>query len=91
MFQARYITVLTRVQLNILVDSTERARITGFGLATVTRDPGSVPNVPGGRDHTVRRTAPEILNKPGTYSKKADVFSFAMVMIEVRYGLPSVS
>ena len=31
-------------------------------------------------------TAPEILNEQGTYSKEADIFSFAMVMVEVRYG-----
>lgn len=30
-------------------------------------------------------TAPEILNGQGTYSKETDVFSFAMVAIEVRY------
>jgi hypothetical protein len=34
--------------------------------------------------HIPRWTAPEILNNQGTYSKEADVFSFAMVMIEVR-------
>ena len=33
--------------------------------------------------HTARWTAPEILTEEGTYSKEADVFSFAMVMIEV--------
>ena len=36
--------------------------------------------------HTARWTAPEILNDVGTYSKEADVFSFAMVMIEVHQG-----
>ena len=29
-------------------------------------------------------TAPEILNGSGVFSKEADVFSFAMVMAEVR-------
>jgi len=37
------------------------------------------------RGHTARWTAPEVLDeKP--YSKEADVFSFAMVMIEVRHS-----
>ena len=34
--------------------------------------------------HTVRWTVPEILNEEGIYSKEADIFSFAMVMIKVR-------
>ena len=31
-------------------------------------------------------TAPEILNGSGALSKEADVFSFAMVMVEARRG-----
>ena len=31
-------------------------------------------------------TAPEILNGSGVLSKEADVFSFAVVMVEVRRG-----
>lgn len=38
--------------------------------------------------HTARWTAPEILDGGGTVSKEADVFAFAMVMIEVRCGKP---
>ena len=37
------------------------------------------------RGFSARWTAPEILNE-GPYSKEADTFSFAMVMIEVRHG-----
>jgi len=37
-------------------------------------------------DQNLRWTAPEILHEFGTYSKEADIFAFAMVMIEVRYG-----
>ena len=40
-------------------------------------------------DHSARWIAPEIINKHGTYSKKADVFSFAGVMIEVRCRQPT--
>ena len=35
------------------------------------------------RGYTMRWTAPEVLNG-GRYSKEADIFAFAMVMIEVR-------
>jgi hypothetical protein len=36
--------------------------------------------------HTARWTAPEILGEEGGVSKEADVFAFAMVMIEVHWG-----
>ena len=84
MSQAVFATVLTRVQPNILVDRVGHARITDFGLAAVTQNLESVRSVSGDQDHTVRWTAPEILNKKGTYCKEADIFSFAMVMIEAR-------
>jgi len=73
---------LTCIQPNILVDDSGRARITDFGLATMPRDPDSKRAFFD--DQTVQWTAPEILNDCGTYSKEADVFSFAMVMVEVR-------
>lgn len=77
-------TVLTRVQPNILVDDTEQARITDFGIATVTQNLDSIRSASEHQGHTARWTAPEILNEEGTYSKEADVFAFAMVMIEVQ-------
>lgn len=63
------------------MDGTGRARITDFGL-TVPYDPDQISDEKG---HTARWTAPEILNEEGSHSKEADVFSFAMVMIEVRH------
>ena len=75
---------LTRVQPNILVDDANRARITDFGLARVTQNLDSIRSGSGDQGHTARWTAPEILNEEGAHSKEADVFSFAMVMIEVR-------
>ena len=69
---------------NILVDDSGRARITDFGLATI------LPNPVFKRafldDQSMRWAAPETLCTPGTYSKEADVFSFAMVATEVRNG-----
>ena len=82
--------MLTSSQPNILVDAAGRARITDFGLAMVTQDLDSVRTAVGDHGHTVRWTAPEILNEQGTYSKEADIFSFAMVMIEVHYESHSV-
>lgn len=71
---------------NILVDGTGHARITDFGLATVTQNLDSIRSASDEQGHTARWTAPEILNDQGSYSKEADVFSFAMVMIEVFTG-----
>ena len=80
-----YITaVLTRLQPNILVDATGRARITDFGLTRVTQNLDSIRSGSGEQGYTARWTAPEILNGEGEHSKEADIFSFAMVMIEVR-------
>ena len=79
--------VLMRRQSNVLVDDAGRARITDFGLAPVTRSPDFAQHAD--EDHGVQWTAPEILDGRGTYSKEADVFSFAMVTIEVRCNDPS--
>jgi len=67
------------------MDAANHPRITNFGLATVTRNLDSVRDTSGDWGHGTRWTPPEILKEEGTYSKEADVFSFAMVMIEVRY------
>ena len=65
------------------MDDAGHARITDFGLATVTQNLDSMRSTSEEQGHTARWTAPEILTEDGTYSKEADVFSFAMVMIEV--------
>ena len=67
-------------QYNILVDNSGHARITDFGLPTVTQDSESPQNT---GLYTARWAAPEVL-RDGICSKEADIFSFAMVMIEVR-------
>ena len=76
---------LTVDQSNILVDSAGHARITDFGLAMVTHDLNLIQGTSAERDDSVRWIAPEILNNQETYSKGADVFSFAGVAIEVRW------
>jgi serine/threonine protein kinase len=77
-------TVLTLSQPNVLVDDFGHAHIADFGFATVTQNLDSVPSASGHHGYTVRWAAPEVLND-GTYSKEADIFSFAMVMIEVSH------
>jgi len=77
--------VSTPNQPTVLVDTTGRARITDCGLAVVTRNLDSVRSAPDEHEHSTRWTAPEILANRGIFSKEADVFSFAMVLIEVRY------
>lgn len=65
------------------MDDSGRVRITDFGLATVPQ--GSDPKCSLLDEHNARWAAPEILDGLGMYSKEADIFAFAMVMIEVRY------
>jgi len=71
---------------NILVDDTDHARITDFGLAIVAQNEGPTRSASGGRDNSVDWTAPEILSREGMHSKEADIFSFAMVMVEIFTG-----
>ena len=76
-------------QPNILVDNSGCVRIADFGLAAITQNVGSIPSASRHHGHTARWAAPEILNE-GRCSREADVFSFAMVMIEVRCLWPVV-
>ena len=80
---------LTPRQSNILVDASGNARITDFGLAMVTQDLDSLLSGSGESGDSARWMAPEILDSRGTYSKESDVFSFAMVAIEVRSIQPA--
>ena len=82
---SRWLTVLTPRKSNILVDAAGHARVADFGLATVTQDLDSIRNASDDRGGGVRWIAPEILSDRGTHSKEADVFSFAMVTIEVGF------
>ena len=66
------------MQPNILVDASGHARITDFGLAQHT-----FSEVLKAEGQSARWTAPEVFAEKGTSSTEADVFSFAMVMVEV--------
>ncbi|KAF9645422.1 kinase-like protein [Thelephora ganbajun] len=69
---------------NILVDDSGRACVADFALAMVVKGEDSLED-DSVHGHTPRWTAPEVLNE-GPYSMQADIFSFAMVMIEVFTG-----
>jgi len=71
-----------------MVGADGRAHITDFGLA---RDQGAVEEAGTTSGGTARWTAPEILQGRGVPSKQADVFSFAMVMVEVGFGAPMIN
>jgi len=67
------------------VDDVAHARITNFSGSTIIHGSGSTQSVSDNPDHAVQWAAPELSGEGGVYSKEADVFSFAMVMIEVRH------
>ena len=79
------ITVLTPDQPNILVGADGRARIMDFSLATVAVDEDSEQIPLDRRIGSEQWSAPEVLGYR-IIRKKTDIFSFAMVMIEVRHG-----
>lgn len=81
--KSRFATIFTPSQPNILVDSSARVRIADFGLAKVAQNLDSMLSASRQHGYTPRWTAPEILKAEGTCSKEADIFSLAMVMIEV--------
>ena len=68
------------------MDDSGQPRIADFGFAAVTLNPDSVARSPTlDQGHTPRWTAPEIL-RGEECSQEGDIFSFAMVMVEVRHG-----
>ena len=70
-------------QSNVLIDAAGRARIADFDLATVITDVDPEQSTRFLQSIARRWTAPEVLGG-GRYSKEADIFSLAMVMVEVR-------
>lgn len=66
-----------------MVDESGNTRITDFGLATFAQNPDLDRNAPDIDCQTARWCAPELFLGEQPASKKSDVFSFGMVMIEV--------
>jgi len=67
-----------------------RALITDPGLAMVTQGVDSIWSATDERVHSARWIAVEILDGWDTYSKEGDIFSLAMVTIEVFMDNPLV-
>lgn len=70
-------------QTNILVDHFRRARVTDFSLTTLHPNQRSTCSASYLAKGDTRWTAPEVLEEMRPLTEKADVFSFAMVMVEV--------
>lgn len=80
----RFTAGLTSGQLDILVDDSGRARIADPGLAMIAKDLSSFPSASHHHGPIPQWPAPEVLEE-GNYGKEADIFSFAMVAVEVCY------
>ena len=78
--------------MNILVevvDNIPHARIADFGITTVTKNLDSIRSETRQDVHTPRWSAPEVIHGQNP-SKESDVYSFAMVMIEVHREWPEI-
>ena len=64
------------------MDDSDHARIADFGLAVVTKNSNSIQSAPNQHGLTLRWIAPEVLDSREP-TKEGDMFSFAMVTIEV--------
>ena len=62
-----------------------RARIADLGAAIVTRSLNSTQHAAGQREMTLCWAAPEVLNNENPI-KQSDVFSFALITIQVCCG-----
>lgn len=67
-----------------MIDESGNARITDFGLAKIIRGSHSLPSTSEGHGPTLRWTAPEIFESGKMVGEETDIYSFAMVTIEVR-------
>ena len=69
-------------QSNVLISRRGRARLTDFGFTSVVRGLNSVL-APELRGCTLRWAAPEIIRGDIGGTQEADIYAFAMVVIEV--------
>ena len=78
-----------------MVDEYGSARITDFGLTKLVRGTSSIPSTSDGQGESLRWTAPEILEHGGPATVESDIYSFGVVVIEVRqqsiFGVTTVS
>jgi serine/threonine protein kinase len=68
---------------NVLIDKDGRARLTDFGLTSIPRGEDSTRNPHDLGVASTTWAAPEIL-EGGAVTEPGDVFTFAMITIEVR-------
>ena len=73
-------------QMNILVDGSGRARVADFSFAAVDYKQCLTCGVVRVNNIDTRWTGPEILDGKNPLTKEADVFSFAMLVVEVSLG-----
>ena len=79
-------------QMNILVEvvgGAPRSHIADFGITTVTKNLDSTQPATVQTVHTPRWSAPEVLREENP-SRESDIYSFAMIMIEVHHGWPVI-
>ena len=83
-FSWSQILISVNSKANILIDKDGHARLTDFGLASITRGEYSIFSPQeSSAENTATWAAPEVLRgSPAT--KEGDVFTFAMVAVEVR-------
>lgn len=82
--------LIPRLQANVVVDQSGRALLTEYGLAPINFGPSFTESATAGVIGACRWLAPEIISTSSEdnnmESKPADVFSFAMLAVEVFTG-----
>ena len=86
------IVLILRRQVNVIIDQSGHARLTEYGLVPIEDAPGFASTTLGAV-RSARWLAPEIIDPPTkssgmteVESKPADVFAFAMLVVEVFTG-----
>ena len=85
-YRSRFTAVFIVYQSNVVVDADGCARIMDFRPAMVILDVDSEQAISDQHARSRQWSAPEVLGG-GAISKETDIFSLAMVMIEVRHEL----
>jgi serine/threonine protein kinase len=64
---------------NVLLDRDQRAKVADFGLARISRNPGSFRTMSSSLRGTLSYIAPEQILDPGTESSSVDAYAFAVL------------